>query len=134
LRFFVDEQVLGLAHALAAARADTVHPGHWALPSVPLGTADIDWMREVGGTHGHDLVVITRDKRIKRRSAEAETLRDEGVRAFFLTGKNDMNNWDLLQVVVARWKNMEKHINNNGAGPWTMSVPMSGSARDIHLW
>jgi uncharacterized protein with PIN domain len=63
-RFFVDENDLGLARLLAADRSDVVYPGSHLLPDVPLGTPDDEWL-EVIGQRG--LVVITRDKRIRRR-------------------------------------------------------------------
>lgn len=44
-RYFADENALGLAKVLIrAGRTDVVHPGHPALPDVPLGTLDLDWM------------------------------------------------------------------------------------------
>ncbi len=68
-RFFVDENDLALGRSLALARKDVLHPGHARLPNVPLGTPDAQWLPIVGGL---GLVVITRDKKIRSRPAEAQ--------------------------------------------------------------
>ena len=43
-RWFADESVLGLGRLLARRRDDVLYPGHPALPEVPLGALDVDWM------------------------------------------------------------------------------------------
>lgn len=66
-RFFVDENDLGLGKALAAQRTDVVFPGHPDLPEVSRGTLDDAWLEVIGRL---GLVVVTRDRRIRYRSAE----------------------------------------------------------------
>jgi PIN like domain len=65
--WFVDETSLGLGKMLAIARDDVLDPGHYGLPSVPAGTLDTVWMPTVAGMN---LVVISRDKRIRTKPAE----------------------------------------------------------------
>lgn len=50
-RYFVDENDLALAKALAELQGDVVFPGHAGLPEVPRQTLDDDWL-EVIGTKG----------------------------------------------------------------------------------
>jgi len=66
-RFFVDENDLALGKALADLHGNVVFPGHPELPEVPRQSLDDEWL-EVIGAQGP--VVITRDQRIRYRSAE----------------------------------------------------------------
>ncbi|MGW6277157.1 PIN-like domain-containing protein [Kribbella sp. NPDC055071] len=68
LVYFTDENSLGLGKLLRrSGRDDVVYPGHEELAEVPLGTLDVDWMPVVGR---YNLVVLTRDRRIRTRPAE----------------------------------------------------------------
>lgn len=87
-RFFVDENDLALGRSLAHARKDVLHPGHVRLPDVPPGTPDAHWLPIVGGL---GLVVITRDKKIRSRPAEAELVIAAGIRGFVLTSAGDLS-------------------------------------------
>lgn len=62
--YFTDENALGLGKLLG--RREILYPGHQALPEVPLGTLDLDWMPVIAE---RNLVVLTRDKRIRRTLA-----------------------------------------------------------------
>lgn len=126
-RWFVDETSLGLGKALAIARRDVVYPGHRDLPSVPRGALDTDWMPIVAGL---DLVVISRDKRIRTKPANLAAFRDAGLRAFWIAGKRDLNNWDSLRLVVKRWDLMEEIVRDRGAGPWFQAIS-DGGIREI---
>ncbi|MEU8270914.1 hypothetical protein AB0B89_27610 [Sphaerisporangium sp. NPDC049002] len=72
MRFFVDETSLGVGRALALLRRDVIHTNHRLIPEVPLDTLDDDWIPEVAA---RELVVITRDKRIRTKSSELPTSR-----------------------------------------------------------
>jgi len=50
VRWFVDENALGLGKLLDRQRVDVVHPGHPLVPDLPLGILDVDWMPIVGAT------------------------------------------------------------------------------------
>lgn len=68
LVYFTDENTLGLGKLLRRnGRDDVVYPGHEGLPAVPLGTPDLEWMPVIAEL---DLVVVTRDRRIRTRPAE----------------------------------------------------------------
>ena len=119
LRFFVDETSLGLGKMLAIARPDVVHPGHRNLPSIPTGTLDIDWMPVVSRL---DLVVISRDKKIRTKPAELDAFRASRLRVFWIAGKRDLSNWDNLVLVVKWWPRIEETIRDRGPGPWFYAI------------
>jgi hypothetical protein len=127
LRFFVDETSLGLGKALAIARKDVVHPGHPDFPEVPRNTDDTVWMPVVSRL---DLVVISRDKRIRTKPAELEAFRACGLRVFWIAGRHDLNNWASLVLIVKSWDKMEQIIRDRGAGPWFYAVS-DGAIREF---
>jgi hypothetical protein len=115
VRFYVDESAAGLGLALAAARKDTIHVGHPLIPECPRGARDIDWIPEVAA---RGLVVITRDKKLRTKPVEIQTLWNHGLRVFNIGGKNDMSTWDWLARLVRYWPKMEAIITERDAGPW----------------
>lgn len=121
--------MLPIGTALAAVRDDILHPGHVALPEVPLGTKDPDWIPVMGQ---REYVVITRDVHIRFKAAERDLLKQHGVRAFFLTGKKDLNRFEKLSLLVRSWDRIEKAVYRNGSGPWAMGVT-EGRLTDLHL-
>lgn len=122
-RFFVDENDLALGRSLALARKDVLHPGHVRLPEVPLGTPDADWLPIVGGL---GLVVITRDKKIRSRPAEAELVIAAGIRGFVLTSAGDLSTWDTLSVLVRQWEALERYVAEHPSGPWLAALTNQG--------
>jgi hypothetical protein len=119
LRFYADENILGLGKALAIARDDVVHPGHVLLPDVPLGTLDPNWMPAIGA---RGLIVLGRDRHIRTKPAELAALRAHGLRVFWLAGKRDLTTWGYLVRIVLRWEDIESTIASRGAGPWFMAI------------
>jgi len=118
LRFFVDENVIGLGRSLAMAREDVVTPGHPLIPEVPLGAIDPDWIPRVAQ---RDLVVLTRDRRMRYKPGERHLLLEHGLRVVALTGAKNMSTWEMLELVVRHWARLEKFISVHGAGPWWCS-------------
>lgn len=86
-RWFFDENSIGVARALQYVRGDVTWPGG---PGglVPEGAKDPQWLPVVGKA---GLVVLTRDKRIRRRPLEREALLTSGVRACFQTTGGQLN-------------------------------------------
>jgi PIN like domain len=118
--------VIGLARALAAARDDVVHPGHPDLPEVRLGALDPDWLPVVAN---RDLVVLGRDRKIRRKAGERKLWLDHGLRVVELTGTRDMGTWQMLELVVKQWQRLERTIRDEAAGPWWASWTWSGITR-----
>lgn len=117
-RFFVDENVIGLGRALAEARDDVLHPGHPDLPDVPRGTLDPDWLPTIAAL---ELIVLTRDKRMRYKPGERQLLLEHGLRVVALTGTKNMTTWEMLELVVRGWAKLERLVKDQGAGPWWAS-------------
>lgn len=126
-RFYVDESALGLGKILARARRDVVHPGHRLLPEIPPGTLDPDWMPIVASL---DLVVISRDRHIKTKPAELRLYHEHGLRAFWIAGRKDMDNWGNLDRIVRAWGQIEALVELRGAGPWFYALT-EGAIKEI---
>jgi hypothetical protein len=124
--------MIAIGRALAAVRDDVVYPDHPDLPEIRRGALDVDWLPVVG-RGARDLVVLTRDKKIRTKSAEALALRDHGVRVIFLTGSKDLTRWGKLELLVRSWDRMERAITRTGAGPWALSLTI-GTIKDLPLW
>ncbi|WP_031160521.1 hypothetical protein [Streptosporangium roseum] len=119
LRFFVDETSLCVGRALALLRRDVIHTHHRLIPEVPLGTLDDDWIPKVAA---RELVVITRDKRIRTKHAKAMLYAQNGLRVFWIAGKRDLSNWDTMCLLTRQWDDIEREIKERGPGPWFMAV------------
>jgi hypothetical protein len=119
LRFFVDENLLSLAHRLAEVRIDVAFPGHPLLPEVPLGALDHDWLMEIGR---RGLVLITRDKKIRSRPVERAAIYEAGVKGFVLTRAGDMSTQAMVDLVLSKWAAMERFLVDHPEGPWLAAV------------
>ncbi len=115
VRFYVDESAAGLGLALTAARKDTIHVGHPLIPECRRGALDTEWIPAVAQ---RNLVVITRDKRLRTKPIEILTLWNHGLRVFNIGGKKDLPTWEWLVRVVRHWPRMEEIITERPAGPW----------------
>jgi hypothetical protein len=127
--YFVDENDLALGKALAERRDDVVFPGHPALPEVPRQSLDDEWLAVVGA---RQLVVITRDQRIRYRQIEKARWRESGVRGFVLTGRTSQSTTDSLELLERHWSQIEGIVQSRGDGPWMFAVTKSG-LREISL-
>lgn len=120
-RWFVDENSLGVAKALAYVRGDLTWPGAPGGP-VPAGAADTAWLPVIGQA---GLVVLTRDKRIRSRPLERHALLDHGVRACFLTSGGSLTLFDQLRLWLRHWDDIETLAAEQPA-PWLASVTRTG--------
>jgi hypothetical protein len=78
-RWFFDENSIGVAQALQYVRGDVTWPGGPG-GMVPQGAKDPQWLPIVGKA---GLVLLTRDKRIRKRPVERKALLGSGLRACF---------------------------------------------------
>jgi hypothetical protein len=124
IRYFADENALGLARVLEErGRTDFVYPGHPTLPAVPLGSADLDWIPKVAAL---GLIVLTRERRMRSRPAEAAVLRSAGLRVVRLGAKRDMGSADLADLFEMHEQRLERLVVKHGAGPWFARMTPSG--------
>ena len=123
VRFYVDESAAGLGMALAAARKDTIHVGHHLIQECPRGSLDTEWIPAVAK---RGLIVIARDKKLRTKPVEIQTLMEAGLRVFNIGGKRDQSTWEWLGRVVRFWPRMEEIIATRGEGPWIYMINETG--------
>lgn len=107
-----DDVLVDVPRAALPVR-DVLHPSHVRLPELPI----------VGGL---GLVVITRDKKIRSRPAEAELVVAAGVRGFVLTSAGDLSTWDTLSLLVRQWDALERHLAQRPSGPLLAALTSQG--------
>lgn len=71
------------------------------------------------------LVVLTRDKKIRKNPMERRALLENGVRAFFQTTAAEMSLFDQLQLWMRWWNEIEATLEEE-PGPWLARVTKSG--------
>jgi hypothetical protein len=52
--------------------------------------------------------IITRDKRMAGRPRRKALIRDHGVRMFAIANTESLDNWALLEIVMTRWRDIER--------------------------
>ena len=67
------------------------------------GTPDVDWLIHVGEKR---LVLITKDKHIRKNPKEKEALLQHNIVAFFLGGKQ-MSTQQISRQIIIAWDSME---------------------------
>lgn len=114
-RFYVDADILGLGKILAATRSDVTYPGDpggssrdgTVRPPCPVtdpNTKDPVWVPVVAG---NGWLIITRDKKMRRRPAEIEAIKANSARVVALSGSGAKSLWGQLELVVANWSRIE---------------------------
>ncbi|MGH3500138.1 MAG: hypothetical protein ACRDQA_04430 [Nocardioidaceae bacterium] len=122
--YFADENALGLAKLLIrSGRDDVVHPGHGHLPEVPLGTPDLDWMPLIARAN---LIVLSRDRRIRTRPAERTVHRELGLRSVWIGGKQDLRPIAQLELFLKYEQQLQRFALKHGPGPWAVVMSTSG--------
>ena len=106
--FFVDEDTLALA-----GLPDVVHPGHPRLADIPRETADRVWIPIIARL---GLILVTRDKRIRREPAERSAFENAGVRGFVITTSNMRSN-DLRGLFIEHAPAMRAMATDQPRGP-----------------
>lgn len=114
VRFYLDADVLGLAHVVAALRSDATYPGdpgaiirrreRPACPILNPATKDDVWIPEVAS---RSWLIITRDSRIQRHPAEMAAVRANAARMVALTGDQARGTWQQLEVLIRHWRAIE---------------------------
>ena len=124
IRFYFDESALGIGRVMALARGDCIFPGHDRSP-VPAGTGDVDWIPKVSAM---GWVGIVRDKKIYKRPAEKAAPTAYPLRMLVLTSSGQLNVWEQLRVLVARWDAIEGSLQQ--PPPWIYAVTRT-SLREV---
>jgi hypothetical protein len=121
VRFYLDADILGLAHVLAHLRADVTYPGDPGAviqkrerPPCPIAntaTPDHEWIREVAA---RGWLIVTRDKRIQDHRAEITAVRRSGARMVALSSDDARSTFGQLEVVMCRWRDLERCMTEPG--------------------
>lgn len=138
-RWYFDADTIGLGKALMAVRNDVTFPGdsgerpgrasRW-LPKCPVtstDTPDAEWIETVTD---HGMVIVTRDHRIQSRLSERAAVLSCGARMFAIAQAGQLTTWGLLEVVVARWRDMEA-LAAEKPGPWICTITRGAAPRQV---
>lgn len=130
MRFYVDEDCLGLGYAMMWARPDTVTCAEEMVVEVlPRRTADADWLPIVSG---HGWVVITGNRRIREDPTESVVAVREHARIICVHDPSGASStWDKLAQLTRYWDRIEGFIATHHDGPWWLSVPPSGDRKSV---
>ena len=115
-RWYIDADTLGLAHVLIRARHDVTFPGddgtrhsaRWTLPPCPIqqtSARNTEWIPQVAAA---GMAIISRDAVISRRRVEKDAILAAGAQMFAITDPGQLRVWDLLEIVMQRWRDMEQ--------------------------
>ena len=134
VRFYVDADLIGLAKVLQQVRADLTFPGdpggvgidgfNRDACSLRPGARDTEWIPQVAA---QGWVVITRDRHMQHRPAERAMIEAHRARHFHLDARRELDRWGQLEIVVSRWRDMEKIAEL--PGPWVYMVSRTGALR-----
>ena len=128
--YFTDENTLGLSKPLRrSGRTDVLYPGHEDLPEVPVGTPELDWMPVLARL---DLLVVTRDRRIRTRPAELRAYWEFGIRSVWIGAMQDLGPRDQLDVFLKHEVRLQREIVKRGPRPWALAMAPS-SVRPLAL-
>jgi hypothetical protein len=121
--FYLDADVLGLAHVLAALRADVTYPGDPGAvihkrerPPCPIATPhakDTEWIPFVSEKRW---LIVTRDHHIQENRREIIAVRDHGARMVALSGQDARGTFEQLEVIMIQWRSLIRLLAE--AGPF----------------
>ncbi|NHN56393.1 hypothetical protein G9U51_11455 [Calidifontibacter sp. DB0510] len=120
VRFYVDQDLLGLAKILVQVRSDVTYPGdpggvlhRQRRPASPIraGARDVDWIPVVAE---RGWLVLSRDQQIQFTYAELTAVRDSGTRMVRLSGEAGKRKWTQLEAVMTQWRKIEQLLTEEG--------------------
>lgn len=121
VQFYVDADILGLAHVLSPLRGDLTYPGDPGAvihkrrrPPCPVTSTDVPDTLWLPIAARENWLVITRDHNIRENVAERRAVRDHGVRMVALAGEDAKTKWKQLQLLMKRWDRIEDLLNQPG--------------------
>lgn len=120
VRFVIDENLLRMAKGVVPVRRDTaVFSSPPVEELLPSGILDTEWIPVVGE---RGWVVITSDRRLRTRPAEASLAIAHKLQAVHLHGLGERPAWDQLVRLVGRWSDIEKQVESQRDGAWWLSL------------
>ena len=65
--------------------------------------------------------MITRDRRIAQRSRERQLVEESGGRLIAVTSKDQLTNFQILEIVMSQWHWIERKPDDPGPFIWTIT-------------
>ena len=127
MKFFFDNNLSQyLAHAmdLLEQEGKVIHLKDEFQPN----TKDEDWLKYVGKKA---MILITRDKKIRRHAAELRAFTNHKVGAFILSGSIN-NIWQIVRQVINNWLEI-KDLASRTRPPFAFQVPLRGKIKQLPL-
>jgi len=133
VRFYLDEDVLGLAKVVASLRDDVTYPGDLGAtirrrsrPACPIsrGEKDPEWIPKVSG---FGWLSITRDSDIQRHPSHMAAVRAHNARMVALSGAQAIGTWAQLEILLSNWRRIEDLLAE--PGPFIYTATRSGIRR-----
>lgn len=124
--FFIDEALGGhqIPDALKAA-GENVEAHNDIFPS---GTPDIEWLEYAGR---NKRLVITKDKRIRHRSAEIETIKTCNAKIFRFASGN-LRGKEMAEILIKIKEKIKKYAARH-KGPFIVSISKAGKLNPLDL-
>jgi PIN like domain len=124
LRFVLDENLLRLGKALGLLRHDLACVGQPPVADLlPPGIGDSEWIPRVGQ---RGWVMITDDRRLRTRPAEAQLAIEHQLKIVHLHNAGHLSSWDQAVRLMSRWPGIEQQVEATATGPWWLSVRAHG--------
>ncbi|MBE3119564.1 MAG: hypothetical protein IMZ61_08560 [Planctomycetes bacterium] len=79
------------------------------------------WLEHIGK---NEMLLVSRDKNIRKHRAELNILKKYNVGAFFMIGKK-LNKWQEAKQMIGQWEKM-KELALNSRLPFVFMVPQKG--------
>lgn len=89
---------------------------------------DVVWLEHIGR---NDMVLVSKDIRIRKHRAELSALKQYNVGAFFLIGRK-LTKWQEIRQLIFQWEKM-KELAINAYRPFAFLVPQRGNITSIAL-
>jgi PIN like domain len=121
VRFYVDADILGLAHVLAGLRADVTYPGDQgatikrktraACPVQSPAAKDPEWIPVVAA---RGWLILTRDGKIQAHPGELAAVGENVARMVALDTEQARGTFEQLEIVMCRWRQIMDLIDQPG--------------------
>lgn len=119
--YYFDADILGLAKIVMMLRSDVTYPGDLGgvihnrerPPCFIYDTnvKDHVWIPRVAD---RGWSIITRDKRILDKTAERKAVLEHKAKVLTLVGEGAMTKWGQLEILMCRWRDIEKLGSDTG--------------------
>lgn len=133
IRFYVDEDILGVGYAMMWLRHDVVTCGQEPLADrLPRGILDVEW---IGVVADLGLIAITNNHKIRTNPVEAERAVSCEARIIGLAGKSaQRTRWEKVSLLTRHWQAIEDYVKSHPSGPWWLAVTQTTvSTREYRL-